>query len=63
MIRHGDKALVPSGEINVEMVSQEEEDDKDDYEFVWWHGLVIGVTGAVLVVTVFIVAIVSSSTL
>lgn len=39
VIRFNNAALVPSGDFQVDPVSQEE----DGFEFVWWYGLIIGV--------------------
>ena len=50
---------MPSDKFKVEMITQEEEEDDDDDEFLWWHGLIIGVGGAVLVLGLLVVAIVS----
>ena len=62
VIRNGNKAYVPAGQFSAETVSQED-DDEDEHELFWWHWLLIGLAGAVLVLAVFFVAFVSSCTL
>ena len=62
VIRYNNTALVSTGQIKVESVSQEEEDD-DDNEFLWWYWLIIGLGGAVIVLAVVFAAFVSFCTL
>ena len=55
----GEDALVPTEDFKAETVTQEEEEDDDD-DFVWWHGLLIGIAVAAVILSVVFTVIVSS---
>lgn len=59
VIRHGNEAYVPSGDVKVEMVGQGEEEDDDD-EFDWVYGVIIGVGVAFILLLVILLTVVSA---
>ena len=61
IIRLDDRALVPTGDdFEAEMVSRYDEED-DNGDILWWHGLIIGVAGSALIILVVVLAIVRNT--